>query len=124
MRVEAMNEVDARNKATETRELARWGTKPADAIGYFEFPVIKAEGQPCSQEYLPTFSPLLRVGAQPAYVTTWKGTKIGEITHARVYRHNFGGRFVSLTVKGTNGVTYFGRASWDNGNSVILRRRQ
>jgi hypothetical protein len=54
-------------------------------------------------------------------VSTWLGTVIGTVTEARVYRHNLGGRFVSLRVKGTNGATYYGRASYDNGNFVNLR---
>lgn len=55
-------------------------------------------------------------------VTTWLGTVIGRITYLTVYRHNFGGRFISLSVQGTNGAVYYGRASWDSGTCVNLRR--
>lgn len=42
--------------------------------------------------------------------------------NAAIYRHNFGGRFISLTVRGTNGARYSGRASYDWGQCVRLRR--
>jgi hypothetical protein len=57
-----------------------------------------------------------------AHVSTWLGTRIGTVTHAQVYRHNFGCRMVSLRVTGTNGAEYYGRASYDHGQCVNLRR--
>jgi hypothetical protein len=113
---------DAHNKAVEAEALRMWQTKPERFLAYYKFPVVVAPNTPCSQQYRETFSPLLRVGAQPASVSTWLGTQLGTIVHARVYRHNFGGRMVSMTVKGNNGATYYGRASWDSGNCINLRK--
>lgn len=55
-------------------------------------------------------------------ITTWRGTVLGRITSSHVYRHNFGGRFISLSVVGTNGARYHGRGSYDGGSSVRLHR--
>lgn len=78
------------------------------------------------ETYTRSFAPLLgdkRGNPQQwANVTTWSGSLLGYIVDAKVYAHNFGGRMVSLTVQGTNGARYYGRASYDRGTVVRLRR--
>lgn len=69
--------------------------------------------------YHSTFTPKLNASC---LVTTWTGRVLGRIIAAKVTRHNFGGRMVSMRVEGTNGATYYGRASWDNGQVIRLRR--
>jgi hypothetical protein len=105
------------NAAVEARVLAEWATRPANAVGYFSFP--------SEDEFAARTGPRQwRASVFPyrngAPVTTWMGTVIGSVMSALVYRHNLGGRFVSLTIMGTNGATYSGRASWDNGNCINL----
>lgn len=119
------SENDARNRAIEAGELDAWQGQPESFVAYYAFP----EG---ADVRVNRFAELRR---QPyeincwgtsretaAKVTTWRGTKIGTIVRAKVYRHNLGGRFVSMHVKGTNGAEYYGRASYDNGTVVRLRR--
>lgn len=102
------------NAETTTVELAYWATKPDMlAPAYYAFP-----NHPEGGLYRASFYPS-NTGAK---VTTWTGAKLGDIISARVYRHNFGARMVSLRVRGTNGATYFGRASWDNGECIRLRK--
>ena len=101
------------NREVEARELAAWADKPDRALAYYRFP-----GNPSGGNYRSQFS--LPLGG--ATVSTWLGTVTGKITEARVYRHNFGQRFVSQRVLGTNGAEYWGRASWDGGSYVWLRR--
>ncbi len=101
------------NRQLELRELATWAEKPDRTLGYYQFPSHAGGGLYRSQFAVP-------LGG--ATVTTWPGTVLGRITEARVYRHNFGQRFVSLRVLGTNGAEYWGRASWDGGNCVVLRK--
>lgn len=109
-----------KNDAIERAELERWKNTPADAIGYYSFPAeaVRTVG------YRSAFYPRL----DSAAVTTWIGTVIGQITDARVYtgRLPMAGaepvRIVAIKVKGTNGARYYGRASWDNGNVIRLRR--
>jgi hypothetical protein len=114
---------DTRNAQIERAELERWAARPDRMLAYFQFPAETGGGL-----YRRSFLPHLHsncgvVGtANVAVVTTWPGTIIGRITAARVYPHNFGGRFVSLTVRGTNGATYYGRASYDHGSCVMLRK--
>ncbi len=115
--------VDQHNAELERRELASWAGKPDRALGYYKFEaeyqsrrdLVAAGG---INHYRANFSPRIK----GATVSTWLGTELGKITEARVYRHNFGARFVSLRVLGTNGAEYWGRASWDGGNAVILRK--
>jgi hypothetical protein len=135
-------ENDERNKRIELGELTYWSTGPDRMIAYFKFPAddphafVPTPGFPYRCDHCGAergLSPELcnrprayRTGFDPtlckAVITTWPGTVIGRIVSARVYRHNFGGRMVSIRVKGTNGRTYAGRASWDNGNVIRLRR--
>lgn len=119
-------ESEARNKEIEAKELATWQTRPDGVLAYYRFPAeqLPLFGRP--RVYRATFHPLLHSYvenglANVATVSTWLGTTIGTITSARVYRHNFGSRMVAMTVKGTNGATYHGRASWDNGTCIRLR---
>lgn len=104
---------EERNQAIEAAELARWEAQPDRQVAYFRFPAETGGGL-----YRPAFRPQLA----DAHVTTWPGTRIGTIVNARVYRHNFGGRFIAIRVRGTNGAEYVGRASYDNGTVVHLRK--
>jgi hypothetical protein len=103
----------ARNAALTAAELAHWSTQPDTMIGYFDFP---AEDGP--RMYRERFRPLL-AGAK---VSTWMGDVLGVVIDANVYRHNLGGRFVSLRIRGNNGAVYHGRASWDGGTVIRLRK--
>lgn len=104
------------NMMMQAKELARWDTKPDTQLAYYHFPadVTFRSGK----QRLDSFHPLIN----SAYVAIWPGNLIGTITHARVYTHNLGGRFVSIKVRGTNGASYYGRASWDNGTCVNLHK--
>lgn len=127
---------DAATITTDTNaaELAHWHTKPEYfAPAYFEFPAEQNVILGVPRSYRANFTPNLcsyinqsKPGdpgtALHAVVKTWHGSLLGRITSARVYRHNFGGRIVSLRLTGTNGATYYGRASWDNGSLIRLRR--
>src|SRR5262245_20050022 len=88
-------ESEARNAAIEAQELGWWGNMPTRHLAYYNI--------------------------ERSIVTTWRGTVLGTITSKRIYHHNFGGRFIALTVQGTNGGTYHGRASYDNGDCIRLR---
>lgn len=122
-----------RNRAIEAEELKRWQDRPERFVAYYDFPAehLPLFGRP--RLYRENFAPCLHTfvnKAKPedtgydhvATITTCLGTTIGVITAARVYRHNFGGRMVALRMKGTNGVEYYGRASWDGGSVITLRR--
>lgn len=103
----------ARNHAIEQSELADWRMRPAVAVGYFTFPAETGGGL-----YRSAFYP----SRDRAVVSTWLGTELGTIVRARVFAHNFGGRMVSIVVRGNNGAYYSGKASWDNGQVIRLRR--
>lgn len=98
--------IEARNKVIEQTELVKWAGKPARMLAY-----MTSSDRHVSAER-----------SDPQTVTTWMGSVLGTITSARVYRHNFGGRMVSIRVMGNNGATYYGRASWDNGTCIMLIR--
>ena len=89
-------ESTARNTAIEAAELTTWAGRPDRVLAYYD--------------------------GEKGIVTTWPGTVLGTIVTSRIYRHNFGGRFISLAVRGTNGARYSGRASYDWGQCVRLRR--
>ena len=125
------------NAQLERAELARWAEAPDRMLAYYHFPaenlplfgrprVYRENFRPCLYTFVNVSGPYdqhINNGRDhEAYVSTWPGTRIGTITAARVYRHNFGGRFVSLRVRGTNGAEYHGRASWDWGQCVMLRK--
>ncbi len=57
-------------------------------------------------------------------ITTWTGLVLGRVVSHRIYRHNWGGRFIALRAEGTNGAVYAGRASYDGGNCIRLRKVQ
>ena len=125
---------DARNAAISADALKCWETRPERFTGYYSFPAeslplfgrprtYRAEFAPCLHTFVNVAPGETGHGlANKAVATLWTGEIIGRITSARVYRHNFGARMVSITVKGTNGATYYGRASWDNGTVINLRR--
>lgn len=107
------------NEQTNARELEFWATAPiAYAPAYYAFP-SDTPGPYGRASWYPV---LTRSGETPARVTTWFGTTIGTIVYARVFRHNFGGRMLAIRVQGTNGAYYVGRASFDNGTMVRLRK--
>jgi len=108
-------ENDARNAAIESAELDHWAMRPDTMTAYYTF----GKGI-TAQDLMVTHSP--RYFNHDCIVTTWTGRKLGQIVSAKVYRHNFGGRFVSLRVFGTNGAEYYGRASYDWGSVIRLRR--
>ncbi len=87
---------DARNREIERTELEAFAAQPERVLAYYDI----GKGT----------------------VTTWLGTQIGTIITSHAYRHNYGGQFVSLRVRGTNGATYYGRASYDGGNCINLRK--
>lgn len=108
-------EAQLRNAQQTEAELAHWAMKPETFCpAYYEFPNHGTAGQIYRASFYPS-----NTGAK---VSTWMGAKLGDIISARVYQHNFGARMVSMRVRGTNGVTYFGRASWDNGSVIRLRK--
>lgn len=110
---------DSRNQAVERAELAEWARYPDRFTAYYHF-----DGG--SAEMARELAAFRRDGRSPwlhgAEIQTWLGTKLGSITSAYIYRHNFGGRFIAIRAIGTNGAEYYGRASWDGGNVVHLRR--
>lgn len=117
------------NAETDAAELAAWAERPERfEPAYFHFPTEQTDTSTgrTPRTYTRRFAPLLgdrrTDPRQWASVTTWNGSLLGYIVDARVYAHNFGGRMVSLTVQGTNGARYYGRASWDGGTVVRLRR--
>lgn len=122
------------NAETDARELANWKTKPDTFVpAYYEFPAERNIIMGVPRSYRANFTPNLYSyinqtkpnepgTADHAVVKTWNGSILGRITSARVYRGNFGGRLVSMRVRGTNGAEYYGRASWDGGNLIRLRK--
>ncbi len=102
------------NAALERAELTRWAERPDRQLAYYHFPKPTGDGL----TYLADFRPHL----EGATVTTWPGTVLGTITAAHVFPHNFGARMIALTIQGTNGARYTGRASFDGGSCVWLRR--
>ena len=104
------------NERVEAEVLAYWRTRPERMVGYFTFP---AEGERLAH-WADTFRPSLT----DASVTTWMGAELGAIIDARVYTTHgaASGRMVALRVRATDGTEYYGRASWDNGTCVVLRR--
>lgn len=122
----AAADADAYNAAVTAQELAHWATAPERfAPAYYHFPAgadarVNRFAELRQRPYEVCVSG--ETAADDARVTTWTGAVLGKITRARVYRHNFGGRFVSLWVRGNNGAWYHGRASYDNGSVIRLHR--
>lgn len=126
-------ENEERNKAIEQAELAEWDMRPRHQLAYFHFPAEESPLFGKSRVWREIFRPLLHSyvnqdadcptgRANMATVTTWTGRMLGTIIDAHVYRHNLGGRFVYLRVRGTNGAEYYGRASYDGGSCIQLHR--
>lgn len=110
---------DARNAALTARDLAYWQTAPARMVAYYAL----AEGVTPGWAGLGMRRESRTIGGDAAnQVTTWTGQRLGQIVAVTFYRHNFGGRFVSLRVRGTNGAEYYGRASYGWGNVITLRK--
>lgn len=53
-------------------------------------------------------------------ITDWHGNKLMRIRRCRVYRHNFGGRFIAITAVDSAGCEWHGRASYDTGEIINL----
>lgn len=96
---------DAQQTEVEQRVLADWRMRPQKAIAYYGI-ATPAEAE---------------AGVRSG-VHTFLGTRLGTIIRSRVFRHNFGARFIAIRVRATNGAEYYGRASYDWGNAVILHR--
>jgi len=105
---------DFRNQMSSDYEMELWKDKPKRGLGYFVFPQADSGHQPFKHAYYPPLT--------DAHVTNWMGVRMGTILSAHVYSCNNGARIVSMRVQGTNGATYCGRASWDNGTCIGLRR--
>ncbi len=106
---------DDRNKQIERAELEAWSARPVRFLAYYKIPEPNA---PTPRIYRASYRPNLT----EAFVSTWLGTTIGRIVSANVYTHNFGSRMISMSVIGSNGARYFGRASFDWGTCIFLRR--
>lgn len=102
-----------RNQLVESANLAEWSSCPDVMVAYYNFPCDFS-----LRLYRQALYPSL-IGAT---VSTWLSSPIGDIIRARVYTNNIGARIVSMRVRGSNGAEYHGRASWDGGNVVRLRR--
>ena len=89
-------DVDAHNKRLEESELAECKTRPV---------------------ILPAY-----VSERHNEVTTWLGTKLGTITSFTKFDNNFGGVTACVTVRATNGATYYGRFGYHSGDFVRLRK--
>jgi len=105
-------ENDARNRELEARELAHWAEQPERMVAYYRIPDVIRNSQ----------NRIVSWSTTDAVITTWRGTVLGKITSVSLYRHNFGGWFVAIRARGTNGAMYAGRASWDWGDVINLRK--
>ncbi len=107
-----IQDVDAHNAEVERRELEAWTRKPDQGVAYFVFPHEKGGGA-WRRAFRPTIT-----GSR---VMTWRGAKLGAIIDAKVYTNNFGARVVTVRAN-IGGAIYHGRASWDGGNGIRLRK--
>jgi hypothetical protein len=105
-------EVSTHNQQQDLADVAYAQSKPDKLVVYYNFPSLP----PTTQVYSRAFRPMLT----GAHVTTWLGTTLGPIVSAHVYQQNRG-RMVSLRAN-IHGQLYYGRASWDNGSIVRLRK--
>lgn len=112
------SQVADHNAQIERAQLELWQSAPTMFVAYYNFPSVTV----AQREARTWGGTRWFLALENAHISTWLGTRIGTITSARVYRHNFGGRFVALRVQGTNGAEYHGRASWDWGSVITLRR--
>jgi len=117
----------------QQEERDHWAAQPETISAYFNFPAehLTIFGRP--RLYRDNFRPALHTYVEKtrpedagialiATVKTWEDVQLGVITKANVYTNNCGARLVSLTVRATNGATYYGRASWDGGTCIRLRK--
>lgn len=102
------SDADNYNKGLEAIELEEWKLQPDTWLAYYI--IIRGENG------LPVLG--------GAFASTWLGTSLGRITSAHIYRHNFGSQMISIEVEGTNGATYYGRASYDWGSCVKLHKHK
>lgn len=107
-----MNTTDTRNAELDALNLADWATAPEVFTAYY---TLASEENQTPRPYGGTFRTHGRLHS-------WLGADMGVITEARVYRHNFGGRMVNIRVRATNGAEYYGRASYDWGSVVTVRK--
>jgi len=108
---DTINAYSEQNLATDAANIAEWATQPDTFMAYYKL-VSDQNGPRQYREAFRTHGTL----------QTWLGVQLGIITEARVYPHNFGARMVSVRVRGNNGATYYGRASYDNGEVINLRK--
>ncbi|MCP4900013.1 MAG: hypothetical protein GY906_23845 [bacterium] len=62
----------------------------------------------------------LYVNQQNKLATTWMGDKLGAVTFGRLWRDNFGGTRIPITVLGINGVRYHGTCYTSAGEYVRI----
>lgn len=110
-----MNNIHETNMSLSQSALEDWAKYPPIFCAYYNIP---SESPRPGRLYRREFA----VNCEHATVTLWTGEPIGRILRARVYTSSIGGRIVTMIVQGTNGYRYHGRASWDNGNAILLRR--
>ena len=104
------SQAEQHNAQVEAAELAYWQTRPDRMLAYYK--LNTGDGP---RPYLNSFR-------STGTVSTWTGKPLGVITSARVYQHNLGSRMVSVRVRGNNGANYYGRASYDHGECINLRK--
>lgn len=97
-RVDDMNHrtVEKHNLKHEAAEIAAWAKQPKLFLGY-----VTRDGN----------------------VTTWTGVPIGRVTFQKRYRTNLSHNMVSITVKGNNSASYWGRYGADWTQSVWLHKK-
>lgn len=94
---------EAHNKALEAAELAAWAEAPDRAVAYVTLSTAPKAGE----SYI---------------LTTWLGTKLGDIDRYRDYRDGLGHNMRSIKARGTNGAAYYGRYGYDWSQAVRLRK--
>lgn len=108
-----VQDAEQHNADIERRELEYWNSQPDRMSAYYSFPADRLD-----RKYREEFSPMLAC----ATVKTCMGKVLGSIVSAHVYRHNLGSRMVAIRVQGSNGAVYSGRASYDHGECINLRK--
>ena len=92
-------DTQAHNAAIERQELQAWAAKPDHWVVY------------------------VTDAGNTDIVTTWLGTKLGDIYWSRTYRGGFGGtRMRAIQFRGTNGESYHGRFGYDWGELCRVRK--
>lgn len=111
---------DQRNRLIDRAALESWAAAPDRFIAYYHVPNVRRGTERYRGRTI--HNAPISIDLAGARVTTWLGAELGVITRARLYWHNFGGRFIAITVRGNNGACYHGRASWDWGSVIRLRK--